>query len=147
ELMEEATRVPELVDHFERLATIRQWMSRAPVPCLMHTLGRGGRGLASVEEDLSGPRIAGVLRAGAPGRRMPVEIAFAIGRALISTWIAAEAASPPVRVNLSSAAVQIEVSGRVRVIPEYAEEHARQAVGAAIGVIMAPISYMAPEQM
>lgn len=146
ELGETGRSTFEMRDAFERTTTARGRMARSPTPRLLYTFGREGRLLASVEEHLSGTPLSEVLRElRVAGKEMPVAIALAIGRGLVSLW--ASATSQDIRLLVDSPSVILEARGEVRVLPDYAEERARQAVGAAIMLIQAPVAYSPPEEI
>jgi hypothetical protein len=143
EISEAALGMLEAREAFERTTIARSQLAETPAPRLLHALGREGRLLASVEEYVSGTPLSEVLRAS--GREMPVEIALAIGRGLVTLWTSATAQG--IRLLVDAESVLLDTRGEVRVLPDYAEERARQAVGAAILILQAPIAYASPEEI
>jgi serine/threonine-protein kinase len=138
----------ELLAAFERAMINRSKMAGTLVPRLLNSLGRKGRVLAVVEEYLPGAQLADVLDALlVPGVQLPIEIALAVCRPLVPLWVAAESASPPIRFYLDPCRVIVDPAGGIRVLPEYAEERARQAADASSEVVVGPVPYMAPEQL
>ena len=131
---------------FEKATLTRRRMSKTPAPELLHTLGLGDKLLASVEEYLCGATLDVVLRRlRAHGLQMPIPIALAIGHGLLPLWTAATSAPTQIRFLLDPSQVILEATGAIRALPDYAEERARQFVGAAVAVLRAPVSYSPPE--
>jgi len=148
EMSEHLSDEPEMRALFEQAAQARQRMTGSPAPRLLHTLGRGSEVLASVEEYVVGATLDEVLQAlRAGGQRMPVAVALAIAQELLPLWITAASASPPLETLLDPTAVILDATGNVRALPSYGHDHARQAVGAAVTLLSAPISYVSPEQI
>jgi hypothetical protein len=148
EIDEDAGDPAEVRELFARAAVARRDLLGSPAPRLLHVFGRARTALATVEEYVAGAPLDGILAAlRERGGVLPVGIATAIGRALVRLGMVAEAADPPVRVFVDPSRVRFDAAGRVRVIPEHAEERARQAVGAAIMLFSGPIAYVAPEQV
>ena len=132
---------------FEKATLTRHRMRGSPAPQLLHTLGLGDKVLASVEDYLCGVTLQDVLRRlRAKGEPMPIAIALAITESLLPLWMTGTRARA-VRFLLDPAAVILEATGRVRALPHYQEERARQVVGAAVALMSAPISYAPPEQI
>jgi hypothetical protein len=146
EINEHVAGEAELEGWFEGVTLDRQRMSGSPAPRLLHTFGRGGRLLASVEEMLSGTPLAALIqRLLATSAYMPASIALAIGQGLLPLWTAAEPWN--IHVLVDPQKVLLDGRGRVRVRAAYGEEQARQAVGAAILVLDAMVAYTTPEQV
>lgn len=145
--LETSSAEPEMQELFARATLARRWMAGSPVPELLYTFGLEGRVYASVEEYVPGTTLADVIRSRGTADPMPAELVLAIARALLPVWIAATSAPRPIRIAVDPSSVRIEPGGRVRMLPDYEEERARQAVGAAVMLLSAPVSYIAPEQM
>ncbi|HEX7699934.1 MAG TPA: hypothetical protein VF403_04405, partial [Kofleriaceae bacterium] len=129
------------LDLFQR--AVAQLSSLGPVaPRVIATYGRGQRVHAIVLEDVEGltlHRMLALLRA--RGEMLPVEVAMAIVRELVSLF------RSPVRLQIGPSDVMISPEGRVRAIPELVAIQARQTVGAAVHFIDAPVAYFAPESV
>ena len=140
EVSEIAGDEPEILALFEQATLSRHRMTGSPTPRLLHTFGRRDKLLASVEEYVCGTALEEVLRAlRASGDPMPVAIALAIGQGLLPMWITAATAPVPIRLLVDPATVLLDAAGRVRALPEYGEERARQSVGAAVMLLRAPV--------
>lgn len=137
---------PDILSLFNQATLARHHMTGSPTPRLLHTFGRGDRVLASVEEYVCGTPLDDVLRllrAGAT--QMSVAVALAIGQGLLPLW--STAALSGLHLLVDPGSVLLDATGKVRVLPAYREEQARQAVGAAVLLLSAPVSYTAPEQI
>ena len=137
-------RGPEVVGLLARMVGIRRWMASGPAPGRIRAFGQEGRILATVEEHVHGIPLLALL---GPCGPMPPEIALSIARGLLPLWTVAEAASPPVRLSVDPNGVLVDAAGQVRALPDYAVERAEQRVGAAVGILQASVSYIAPEQI
>jgi Sulfatase-modifying factor enzyme 1 len=138
----------DFLDLFERVTRHRRRLSGGPAPRLIAAFGDGGRVLASVEEYVTGTSLAKLLGSPPPdGAPLPAEIALAIGRGLVPLWHAAESTRDPVEPFIAPDVVLIDEAGRVRALPEYGEEYARQRVGAALMLLPSSIRFMPPERL
>lgn len=139
---------PEILAVFARAAGARQWMTGSPAPRLLDTYGLGDELLASVEELVWGRTLDELLRAHRDGgTRLPVPVALALGQGLLPLWLTAAAAPVEIHLLVDPKSILLDEAGRVRALPDYDLERARQTVGAAVMLLEAPVAYIAPEQV
>ena len=136
---------------FLQRARAQQRLGRTALPRLLHALGRDGVLLATVEEWVPGARLDAVAEAlRARGRPFPAPIALAVARALSALLSAATSASDDftrIELGIQLRDLKLDPQGRVRALPEFLLERANQFHGAAAGVMIGPVLYLAPEQI
>ena len=139
----------DIVSLFKQAMLARHRMSGSPTPQLLHTLGRGNSLLAVVEEYVCGTSLGDLLRLlRKSGSQMPPAIALAIAQGLVPLWLTA--ARWDIRVAVDPRSLLLDLHGRIRALPKYGEERARQAVGAAVfslKELMDAVAYSSPEQL
>lgn len=146
EISEWTRDTPDMRHAFEQASSERGRMSGSPTPRLLHAFGRDGKVLATAEEYVCGTPLSELIRAvRESGKEMPVEIALAVGSGLLSLW--KSATWRDIRLLVDPPSVLIDARGDVRVLADYADERARQVVGAALILIEAPVAYSSPEEI
>lgn len=133
---------PRFLDVFQQTAAHLAALAGGAGPQVLHAFGRDGRVHVLVLERPEGARldrIVGGLRE--RGERVPIPVALAVARALATLFRRAHA----VTLYIDLGDVRISPQGRVWARPELPSERARQVVGAAVAVIPARITYLAPE--
>ncbi|MCU0655089.1 MAG: SUMF1/EgtB/PvdO family nonheme iron enzyme [Polyangiaceae bacterium] len=138
---------PEFEPLFAHLAASRRWLDRGVAPRPLLALVRGGVPRATVEEWIEGLPLRALLdRLRADGASMPPAVALAIARGLLPLWTARPAPAALASFSLDPSRIFL-YGGSVRVVPAYAGERSRQAVGAAILHFDELIAYSSPEQI
>jgi hypothetical protein len=123
---------PEFLALFERVTLARHHLSGGPAPRLLRTLGRGTAVLVTVEETLAGVPLSRLVHEERRRKeRMTDAVALAIGQALLPLWLTAERRE--IRFGLDPGAVILDPHGKVRALPELADDLARRATKARSG--------------
>lgn len=136
------------LDAFQSSIAQQLALADTVAPQVLGVLGRDGRGLAVVEEDLSGVELDKVLRTlRARGRELPIEVALAIAAALVGLWRAPSERGLLVPIYLSPRDILVTATGDVRARPQLVSERARQVAGAMVMAIDPDIAYLSPEQV
>jgi serine/threonine-protein kinase len=138
----------DLVGLFGESTRARQSMTGSLTPRLLHAFGQGGVLRASVEEYVIGTPVEALVGALHPGgEAMPPALALAVGRCLVPMWAQAVSAPVPIDLYVRPDDVLIDAAGRVRAVPTYGPERARQAGGGAIGLLDDAVAFFAPEHL
>lgn len=134
------------VKNSHEMALARQRMNDSPAPNLLHALGRNKQLHAIVEEYICGIPIAALCgKLAESGSQMPIPMALAIGRSLLTLWTHALARGLLVTVHLKD--IFIQNTGRIRILPSHRVESSRHVVGAALLSLHDLVEMTSPEEV